>query len=250
MGASDKGDDTNESLSAACQAADHAAAEIRSILESVGDDYQAATDAASGYLERWVALGDACETLGAPHPFLEMTDIWSWVARCQGDLALGSERGLWLVSRVQMVTTFTEATLARIARGERFPFRARYYADGRGLQPVRDYVTEQGSGTTQLIKKRINLLNQLTRERPFLAYPHGDALDGPSGEGFYELRVPLANQHRILYRPYGQVFVLLHAFQKDERKVPESDKKLANGRWDDFVARLGTIPDPLGDLAP
>ena len=44
--------------------------------------------------------------------------------------------------------------------------------------------------------------------------------------------------------------MLLHAFQKDERKVPDGYKKIASGRWDDFVMRLGTIPDPLGDLAP
>jgi putative component of toxin-antitoxin plasmid stabilization module len=248
--AGDEQDQARENLLAACESADRAIVDIQGILERVGDVYQAATDAAASYLELWVVLGRACETLGAPNPVLELTDIWSWVALCQGDLALGSERGLWLVSRVQVVMTFTAATRARIERGERFPFSACYYADRRGLMPVRDYVNVQGSGPTQLIKKRIKLLNQLTRERPFLAYPHGDALDGPNGDGFFELRVPLANQHRILYRPHGQIFVLLHAFQKDERKVPESDKKIASGRWDDFVARLGTIPDPLGDPAP
>jgi len=250
VAAGDEQDQASKNLLAACELADRAIADIQGILERVGDDYQAATDAAAGYLGAWVVLGQACETIGAPHPVLDLTDIWSWVARCQSDLALGSERGPWLVSRVEVVTFFTASTRARIERGERFPFSARYYADGRGLMSVQDYLNKQANGERQLIKKRIDLLNRLTRERPFLAYPHGDALDGPNGEGFYELRVPLANQHRILYRPYGQIFVLLHAFQKDERKVPESDKKIAKGRWDDFVTRLGTVPDPLGDPAP
>jgi hypothetical protein len=250
VAAGDEQDQANADLVAACASADQLVADIQALLDRVGDDYQAANDAAAGYLEAWVALGRDCEKIGVPHPLFDVTDIWSWVARCQSDLALGSERGLWLVSRVQMVTTVTDATRARVARGERFPFSARYYADARGLMPVQDYVNAQGSGPTQLIKRRINMLNDLPRERPFLAYPHGDALDGPNGDGFYELRVPLAVQHRILYRPYGQIFVLLHAFPKDERKIPESDKRIAKNRWDDFVARLGTIPDPLGDLAP
>lgn len=237
-------------LLAACDAADANATTARDLLLSIADDHVAATAGAAAYLRAWVALGQACEVAGAPHPFFELTDVWSWNARCLDDLTTTRARQGWTDARVAELSIVTAGVRARIAQGDAFPFQARYYADGRGRFPVEIYIDGLGSGQSQLIRKRIALLNAVTRQKPYLAHPHGAPLDGPDGAGFYELRISLGVQHRIIYRPYGELFILLHALLHDQRKIPVTDKAIANGRWHDFLARLGSVPDPLGSPAP
>jgi phage-related protein len=237
-------------LLAACDAADASATTARDLLLSIADDHVLATAGAASYLQAWLAIGQACELIGAPHPFVELTDVWSWNARCVADLTTAESRRSWVDARVVDLSAATAAVRARIAHGDTFPFQAHYYADGRGQLPVEIYIDGLSSGQPQLIRKRIALLNKLTRQKPYLAHPHGAPLEGRDGAGFYELRITLAVQHRIIYRPHGELFILLHALLHDQWKIPPADKAIANGRWQDFLSRLGTVPDPLGAPAP
>jgi phage-related protein len=54
-----------------------------------------------------------------------------------------------------------------------------------------------------------------------------------------ELRVRFANtRNRVLYQRSYNLVVLLHAFEKNTGAVLEADKRLAQGRLDDFEARM------------
>jgi len=47
---------------------------------------------------------------------------------------------------------------------------------------------------------------------------------------------------RVLYRRSGNLFVLLHAFEKRTKSIPEQDKAVAKERWEDFKARMRADP--------
>jgi len=97
----------------------------------------------------------------------------------------------------------------------------------------------------------IELLNELTDQRPHLPFPHSSQVEGE----LRELRCHHGrDRYRILYRRSEQFIVLLHIFRKNTAQIPESEKAIARVRWDDFGARMSatprTPPRPLGKDAP
>ncbi len=60
--------------------------------------------------------------------------------------------------------------------------------------------------------------------------------------------------YRILFQRSENLFVLLHAFEKNTGKVPDTDKALAKKRIDDFHVRMNADsrerPRAAGQDAP
>ena len=60
----------------------------------------------------------------------------------------------------------------------------------------------------------------------------------PLGKGLWELRVRTSRQLRILYFLHtGRTFVLLHAFVKKTREVPQSEIRIAARRMNEYLRR-------------
>jgi len=79
----------------------------------------------------------------------------------------------------------------------------------------------------------------LPDDAPPLAFPHTSQIEGP----LRELRCHYGKRlFRILYQRSGNLFILLHAIEKSEDKVPEPDIKLAQARMKDFRARMDADP--------
>jgi phage-related protein len=176
--------------------------------------------------------------------------VWDWWAKVIAELDAPASRSEWIASRTAAFVAVVKSVEDRLAGKDDATFDARYYRDARGAMPVLAYIKQQQTPVSASIRRRIEFLNKLTVDRPFLAYPHGDALQGRYGDGFFELRIKAGVHHRILYRPYGRTAVLLHVFPKKGDDVPESDKLIAYNRWTDLTDRLDTLPDPIGDAAP
>jgi phage-related protein len=60
----------------------------------------------------------------------------------------------------------------------------------------------------------------------------------PLGKGLWELRIRTRRQLRILYfLTTAKTFVLLHAFVKKTREVPESEIQIATRRMRQYLGR-------------
>lgn len=64
------------------------------------------------------------------------------------------------------------------------------------------------------------------------------------GKNLWELRTKFkGNEYRVLFTPMsGKAFILLNAFRKDTRKLPEQERKLAVKRLAEFL-QVGGEPD-------
>ena len=125
----------------------------------------------------------------------------------------------------------------------------KYYRLPDESQPVVDYIHTLEPNRRAVIANQITLLN---RFGVALDYPHTSQISGE----LRELRCHYGRElYRILYRRRRQFFVLLHAFPKRVEKIDPADIKLAELRWDDFLARMAEpLPRkrrrPLGKDAP
>lgn len=118
--------------------------------------------------------------------------------------------------------------------------QAVYYRDKKGNEPANDFLDGIGAPAAQAaIDLQIDRLNGLDAAAPPLAFPHSSQIDGP----LRELRCHYGSDlYRILYRRSDNLFILLHAFAKNSKKLPETDKEIAKKRWDDFKARMDAEP--------
>jgi phage-related protein len=130
--------------------------------------------------------------------------------------------------------------------------QAVYYRDTSGFEPVDAFIDEIRPVEAQVVlDNQINLLNGLPPSAPPLTFPHSSQIDGP----LRELRCHYGNRlFRILYRRSGNLFILLHAFEKRSAKAPPVDIAIANERWRDFEARMNASrrrpPRAAGHDAP
>lgn len=115
-----------------------------------------------------------------------------------------------------------------------------YYRDASGNEPVDDFIDHVRPEEAQVaIDNQIDRLNMLRTTDPPLPFPHSSQVEGE----LRELRCHYGRRlFRVLYRRSGNLFVLLHAFEKRTQKVPEQDKSVAGQRWDDFRARMDARP--------
>ena len=89
------------------------------------------------------------------------------------------------------------------------------------------------------IDNQIDRLNMLRTTDPPLPFPHSSQIEGE----LRELRCHYGRRlFRVLYQRSGNLFVLLHAFEKNSRLVPHEDNAIARRRWEDFRARMNAQP--------
>jgi len=134
-------------------------------------------------------------------------------------------------------------------------YQAIYYRDADGDEPANAFIETLDPVCQSEVDWRISLLNGLTDANPELPFPHSSAIKGKAYRGLRELRAPCGRlRFRVIFQRSGRFFVLLHAFEKRSREIPERDKQVALERWLDFKARMDAIPrdDPraIGHDAP
>jgi phage-related protein len=105
--------------------------------------------------------------------------------------------------------------------------------DDDGNEPVKDFILAQPDGAIAEILHVFKLLREFNIN---LGMPYVKKIDK---SGLRELRVKHGSDlYRIFFFAYiDNKFVLLHAIQKKGAKTPESDKKLAISRMEDFKSR-------------
>ncbi len=119
------------------------------------------------------------------------------------------------------------------------PFHAVYYRAPDGIEPVRDFLDALSDEVAASLALQVERLNMLSDDLPHLPFPHSSQVDGE----LRELRCHHGRQlFRILYRRSGSLLVLLHVFSKRTAKIPASEIKVANERWDDFKKRMDANP--------
>lgn len=108
-----------------------------------------------------------------------------------------------------------------------------FYRDNEGNKPVEDFVLSQSDGAIAEILHVLDLLRQFNIT---LRMPYVRKIDK---SGVRELRIKHGSDiYRIFFFACtGRRFVLLHAILKKKDKLPESDKKLAIQRMNDYQSR-------------
>ena len=129
--------------------------------------------------------------------------------------------------------------------------QAVYYRNAEGSEPVNDFIDSLPDRAQAAIDLQIGRMNGLTSDSPHLPFPHSSQVDGE----LRELRCHYGRRlFRILYRRSRNLIVLLHMFEKSSPKVPPSEIRIAEDRWDDFQRRMDeeprTPPRPAGHDAP
>jgi phage-related protein len=127
----------------------------------------------------------------------------------------------------------------------------KYYQDRDGSQPVAEFIDDLPVKAQVLLHNQIERLDLCTTDGPPLPYPYSSQVRGE----LRELRSHVGTKlYRVLYRRSERFFVLLHIFQKNTQKVPESEISIADARWRDFKGRMDENPRrpprPIGRDAP
>jgi len=117
-----------------------------------------------------------------------------------------------------------------------------FYIDEEGNEPVKDFILGQPDGA---IAEILHVFKLLRHFNITLGMPYVRKIDK---SGIRELRIKHGSDiYRIFFFAYtGRKFILLHAILKKEDKTPESDKKLAIQRMDDYKSRY--IPENSAEL--
>ena len=118
-------------------------------------------------------------------------------------------------------------------------FHAVYYRAPNGDEPVRTFLDELDDDVAAVLVQQIDRLNLLSDEVPHLPFPHSSQVDGE----LRELRCHYGRQlFRVLYRRSDRLLVLLHILSKRTAKIPASEIKVAQRRWEDFKQRMDAQP--------
>ena len=118
-------------------------------------------------------------------------------------------------------------------------FHAVYYRAPTGDEPVRTFLDALDDDVAAVLVQQIDRLNLLSDEVPHLPFPHSSQVDGE----LRELRCHYGRQlFRVLYRRSDRLLVLLHILSKRTAKIPASEIKVAQRRWEDFKQRMDAQP--------
>lgn len=113
--------------------------------------------------------------------------------------------------------------------------QAVYYRDRLRSEPVANFVERLPGSARAAVAFQIARLNRSDPDDPPLAFPYSSQVEGE----LRELRCHYGRRlYRILYRRSEHLFLLLHAFQKQARTVPEAEKAVARA--------LGGLQGPHG----
>lgn len=110
-------------------------------------------------------------------------------------------------------------------------WRIVYFRESGGRSPVQDFIERLAQDEQVDTAVAIDMLRShgISLGRPWVA---------PLGKSLRELRVRSRRQLRILYFLHaGRTFVLLHAFAKKTREVPQSEIRIATRRMNEYLRR-------------
>ena len=110
-------------------------------------------------------------------------------------------------------------------------WRVNYFREDSGRSPVESFIDALSTEEKVDTMVGIDLLRShgVSLGRPWVA---------PLGKGLWELRIRTRRQLRILYfLSRERTFVLLHAFVKKTREVPDSESGIATRRMKQFLGR-------------
>ncbi|HTT95235.1 MAG TPA: type II toxin-antitoxin system RelE/ParE family toxin [Solirubrobacterales bacterium] len=115
-----------------------------------------------------------------------------------------------------------------------------YYRDSDGVEPVDDFIEGLGPKPAAKIDSFVEEhLNGRPPGAPRPEFPISSQIEGE----LRELRVRFARtRYRVLYQRSGNLYVLLHAFEKHTGAVARGDKELAKRRMADFRKRMDAEP--------
>ncbi len=117
--------------------------------------------------------------------------------------------------------------------------QAVYYRAADGSEPVLDFIKSLDAKRRAALLRQIDRVNGLSDAVPHLPFPHSSQVVGE----LRELRCHMGSEHyRVLYRRSERLLVLLHIFPKRTGKLPPGEIKIAQGRWEDFKARMAARP--------
>jgi phage-related protein len=118
--------------------------------------------------------------------------------------------------------------------------QAVYYRDAHSHEPVDEFLNALSAKRAAKIDFYVEeYLNGQPAAAPPVGYPITSQVRGE----LRELRVRFANTYfRILYQRSGNLHLLLHAFEKDTRQLPEAEIELTERRFGDFKARMNASP--------
>jgi phage-related protein len=118
-------------------------------------------------------------------------------------------------------------------------FQAIYFRAADGAEPVREFIDGLDPKRRAALLRQLDRLNDLSDAMPHLPFPHSSQVDGE----LRELRCHMGSAHyRVLYRRSERLIVLLHVFPKTTGKLPATEIKIAQKRWEDFRARMDARP--------
>ena len=108
-------------------------------------------------------------------------------------------------------------------------WRIEYFREASGRVPVQEFI-DRLTGEEQIeTMVGIDMLrtHSLSLGRPWVA---------PLGNSLWELRIRSRRQLRVLYFAHtGRTFVLLHAFVKKTRQVPQAEIETATRRMKQYL---------------
>jgi phage-related protein len=110
-------------------------------------------------------------------------------------------------------------------------WRIDYFREDSGRSPVESFIEALSTDEQADVMVGIDMLRShgVSLGRPWVA---------PLGKGLWELRVRARRQLRILYvLGTARTFVLLHAFVKKTREVPQADINIATRRMKRYLGR-------------
>ena len=121
--------------------------------------------------------------------------------------------------------------------------QAVFYRDGRGQEPVNDFLEDlldvQPLAVAKIDDAIDEHLNGRDPRHPPPEFPVTSQIEGE----LRELRVRFAKtRYRVLYQRSRNLMVLLHVFEKNTDAVTARDKRTAQTRMADFEARMNASP--------
>jgi phage-related protein len=169
---------------------------------------------------------------------------WMFPKCSHGGEAAGSAPERFLASRsVASSKRSAGRESARGAEQQRGRTQAVYYRDGRGREPVDEFLDgllgRQSLAVAKIDHAIEEHLNGRGPRDPPPEFPVTSQIEGE----LRELRVRFAKtRYRVLYQRSGNLIVLLHAFEKNTGTVPSGERRKAEARMQDFRARMDASP--------
>ena len=110
-------------------------------------------------------------------------------------------------------------------------WRIVYFKERSGRSPIEEFINKLERDEQVEVAVAIDMLRThgIALRRPWV---------GSLGKSLWELRIRTGRQIRILYFLHtGRAFVLLHAFVKKTREVPQTEVAIANRRMNEYLRR-------------